>query len=218
MKLYKIAALFTALSFTAFAANAQSYYVDDYRTFYGGLIVGSTFSQVDGDNFAGYNKVGLTVGGIAYAQLASKIAGSVEILYTQKGSRSTKTQASNNRLYLITQYDINLSYAEVPIMINYFDKRKSHFGGGIAYSQLISGNEVVQTQPSFPDSLALENYPFKKYDLNFVLSGQLHLYKGLFLNAKFQYSLLPVRTDIYPEFGRPEQYNNMWVVRLMYLF
>lgn len=201
-------------------AHAQSnYYVDDNHTFYGGLIAGTTFAQVDGDNFAGYHKVGFTVGGIAYAELAPKIAGSVEILYTQKGSRAHKQQLSNHKIYLIEKYNINMSYAEIPIMINYFDKRKSHFGAGLSYSQLISGKEDVKTSPQLPDSLDLEkNYPFKKYDLNLVISGNLHLIKGLFLNLRFQYSLLPVRKNIYPEFGRAEQYNNMWVLRLMYLF
>lgn len=198
--------------------SAQSYYVEDENTFSGGLVAGSTFTQVDGDNFAGYTKMGFTFGGIVYARLVDKIAGSIEILYTQKGARSNKTQISNNRVFLIEKYAIDLNYAEVPIMINYFDKRKSHFGAGISYSQLISYKETPVTKPAFPDSIDLDQYPFKKYDLNFLISGSLHLYKGLFLTYRFQYSLLPVRTNIYKEFGRAEQYNNMHVLRLMYLF
>lgn len=219
VKFRKLAVL-SAVLVASIANNAtgQNYYKEDNQTFYGGLIAGGTFTQVDGDNFAGYTKVGGTFGGIVYAQLVDKLAGSIEILYTQKGSKSNKTQVSNNRLYLISQYDINLNYAEVPIMLNYFDRRKSHFGAGISYSQLISYKESVTTQPAFPDSIDLDQYEFKKYDLNFVLSGSLHLYKGLFLSYRFQYSLLPIRTDIYKEFGRAEQYNNMHVLRLMYIF
>lgn len=196
----------------------QSYYVENDRTFYGGLSAGATFTQVDGDNFAGYHKIGFTGGGIVYAHVANKLAVSIEILFTQKGSRANKTQISNNRAYLIQKYDIALNYAEVPIMLNYFDKRKSHFGGGISYSQLINAKETVTTSPTFPSTIDLTQYEFKKYDLNFVLSGNLHLGAGFFLNARFQYSLLPVRTNIYREFGRAEQYNNMWVLRVMYLF
>lgn len=197
---------------------AQNYYIEDTKTFYGGFVAGSTFTQVDGDNFAGYSKAGFTVGGVAYAQLAPHIAGSMEILYTQKGARSNKTQASNNKLYMIQKYGIDLNYAEIPLMLNYFDKRKSHFGAGVSYSQLINYKETVTTQPAFPDSIDLDKYPFKKYDINFLVSGTLHLYKGLYLTYRFQYSLAPVRTKIYPEFGRAEQYNNMHVLRLMYLF
>lgn len=198
--------------------DAQNYYIEDENTFYGGLVAGATFTQVDGDNFAGYTKAGATVGGIVYAQLIDKLAGSIEILYTQKGARSNKTQLSNNRIYRIDKYAIDLNYAEVPIMLNYFDRRRSHFGAGISYSQLISYKESAVTSPNLPDTLDLDDYPFRKFDLNFLLSGSLHLYKGLFLTYRFQYSLIPVRTNIYAEFGRAEQYNNMHVLRLMYLF
>jgi hypothetical protein len=49
--------------------SAQRYYDDDYRTFYGGLIAGTNFTQVDGDNFAGYHKVGFNVGGVVYSRI-----------------------------------------------------------------------------------------------------------------------------------------------------
>ena len=98
----------------------------------------------------------------------------------------------------------------------YFDKRKSHFGAGFSYSQLINAEEKVTTLEPFNDDLS--KYPFKKFDINFLVGGNLHLYKGLFLNVRFQYSMLSVRKNYYPEFGRADQFNNVWVVRLMYLF
>jgi len=200
-------------------AMAQSYYVEDPRTFYGGLLVGGNFTQVDGDRFAGYHKVGLNVGGIVYAQFAEHVAGSIEILFSQKGSRAHKTQPTTSQAYNILKYNIDLNYAEVPIMINYFDKRKSHFGAGFSYSQLISTKETVETDPPFPTTtIKLEDYPFQKMDINFLIGFNLHLVKGLFLNGRFQYSVVPIRKNVYPEFGRNEQFNNMWVMRLMYLF
>jgi hypothetical protein len=197
---------------------AQSYYEEDPRTFYGGLLVGGNFSQVDGDRFAGYHKVGFNVGGIVYAQFAEHIAGSIEILFSQKGSRAHKTQLTTTQAYNILTYNIDLNYAEVPLMLNYFDKRKSHFGAGVSYSQLISSKEEVLTDPPFPATVNMDDYPFKKMDINFLLGFNLHLVKGLFLNGRFQYSILPIRKNVYPEFGRNEQFNNMWTMRLMYLF
>ncbi len=195
-----------------------NYYEEDPNTFSGGLILGGNFTQVDGDNFAGYHKVGINAGGIVYARLVDQLAVSLEILYSQKGSRGHKTQLSNTKVYNILQYDINLNYAEIPVMLNYFDKRKSHFGAGFSYSQLINSKETVRTEPAFNTTVNLDDYPFKKMDLNFIVGGSLHLWQGLFLNARFQYSLIPIRKNIYPEFGRAEQYNNMWTLRLMYLF
>lgn len=199
----------------ALAQNPSSYYEEVPRTFYGGLLGGVNFTQVDGDSYAGYHKVGFNVGGIAYAQFAPHLAGSLEILFSQKGSRGHKEQESGTPGIFIKKYRIDLNYAEVPLQLNYFDRRKSHFGGGFSYSQLISSNEKVETQNG---AVNVDEYKFRKMDINFILGGNLHLVKGLFLNARFQYSIIPIRKDIPPGFGRSEQYNNMWTLRLMYLF
>jgi hypothetical protein len=217
-KKFLIPVFILASLFTAGNLFAQNYYEEDPHTFYGGLLLGGNFTQVDGDRFAGYHKVGLNVGGIVYAQFAEHIAGSIEILFSQKGSRAHKTQPTTSQAYNILTYDINLNYAEVPLMLNYFDKRKSHFGAGFSYSQLISSKENVLTDPPFPSNIKLEDYPFQKMDVNFLIGFNLHLVKGLFLNGRFQYSVLPIRKNVYSEFGRSQQFNNMWTMRLMYLF
>jgi hypothetical protein len=215
------ALLLFAMLLAAFsqAVNAQSYYEETQRTFYGGLLAGTNFTQVDGDNFAGYHKVGLNVGGIVYTQFAERFAASLEILFSQRGSRAHQTQPSNRQQFLISKYNIDLNYAEVPIMLNYFDRKKAHAGAGFSYAQLISSKETVVTTDASVNAIDLnDQYPFKKYDVNFLLGGSLHLYKGIFLSLRFQYSLLPVRKSIHPELGRAEQYNNSYVLRIMYLF
>lgn len=185
----------------------------DYRTFYGGLVLGTNLAQVDGDNFAGYHKAGLNFGAIVYTKMADHLAASLEILYSQKGSRATIAQAIQPGVY-ISKYGIDLSYAEIPVMINYFDQRKSHFGGGLSYAQLASSNEYMNSNQAPID---LTKYPFKKRDINLLLSGNLHLYKGFFLNMRFQYSLLSIRDNV-PGVTKGAQYNNTWVLRVMYLF
>jgi hypothetical protein len=199
------------------AQNPSSYYIEDPRTFYAGVIGGLNFAQVDGDSYAGYHKVGFNAGGIVYAHLGENLATSLELLYSQKGSRGHREQESGAGT-LIQTYKIDLDYAEVAVQINYFDKRRSHFGGGFSYSQLITGKETIVTYPVDPNIQNLELYPFKKADLNFILGGNLKLWKSLFLNLRFQYSLIPIRTNIPPGYGRSEQFNNLWAVRLMYLF
>lgn len=208
--------VFPFLHHTAKAQNPASYYVEDPRTFYGGVLAGTNLAQVDGDSYAGYHKAGLNIGGIVYTHLADKLAASLEILFSQKGSRGHKLQESGAG-NLLTKYRIDLNYAEIPIQINYFDRRKSHFGGGFSYSHLINSKETIETNPPDPN-LVDKNYPFRKSDLNLILGGNLHLVKGLFLNLRFQYSLISIRKDIPPGYGRAEQYNNMWTIRLMYLF
>jgi len=209
----------TGISSQVKAQNPTSFYEEVPRTFYGGLILGGTFAQVDGDNYAGYHKLGLNAGGIMYAQVADHVALSMEILYSQKGSKSNGPKLTNSKAHEIRKYGIDLKYAEVPIQLNYFDKRKSHFGGGLSIGQLITSKETATTEtPGFPSQDTLDQYKFKRTDLNFILGGSLHMYKGLFLNVRFQYSLMSIRKNYYPEFGRAQQFNNMWTLRLMYLF
>jgi hypothetical protein len=204
---------------TVSAQNPSKYYEEIPRTFYGGLLAGVNFSQVDGDAYAGYHKVGFNVGGIVYTRFSEHLAGSLEILFSQKGARGHQVQAIGASDSFLTSYRINLNYAEIPVMLNYFDRRKSHFGAGFSYSQLINGEELIQvTRGNQVSEVDASAYPFRKGDLNFIAGGNLHLVKGLFLNARFQYSLLSIRKEHYPGIGRSDQYNNMWAVRLMYLF
>lgn len=225
----KFAALITiTIILTAFGSTVRAQETDDDedhglyvaqpRIFYAGFIAGGNFAQVDGDNFAGYRKIGANFGGIGYVQFAKHVALSWEILYSQKGAKSDISRLSNliDSVY-ITKYGITVNYAEIPVMINYFDKRKSHFGIGVSYSRLVSSTETLQTDPIY--AIDLTKYPFQKNNMDILAGAQLHLWKGLFLNIRFQYSLTPMRTNSPPGFSRvQQQYNNLWTVRVMYLF
>jgi hypothetical protein len=59
---------------SALAQNPDSYYDVAPRTFYGGLVGGVNFTQLDGDNYAGYHKVGFNGGGIVYARFDEHLA------------------------------------------------------------------------------------------------------------------------------------------------
>ncbi len=195
-------------------ATAQNYYVDD-RTFYGGVVGGLNFTQVDGDNFAGYHKTGFNVGGIVYTKMDEHLMASIEVLYVQKGARSKGYFTVNPGMY-ITDYGITLNYAEVPLIINYFDKHKNHFGGGFSYARLGTAQEHITTVPT--NTVDLNDFPFKKNDYNLVLNGALHCWKGLYLNLRFQYSLLSIRNNTPQNYSRGQQFNNVYCIRLMYLF
>jgi hypothetical protein len=202
---------------SVWAQNPSNYYVEDPKTFVGGFVAGTNFSQVDGDSYRGYKKMGFNAGAILYAQLKPQLAASIEILYVQKGAISNGAQLSRGNITQINKQNISLNYAEIPIQINYFDQKKSHFGAGFSYAQLIGSREEINVSSSSikydPDK-----YPFKKMDINLVLTGQLHVYKGLFAGLRFQYSMISIRDNVDPLFGRSEQFNNVFALRLMYLF
>jgi hypothetical protein len=204
--------LFNLCTLCGYAQYSES----DDRTFYGGVVVGGNFSQVDGDNFAGYHKVGFNGGFISYVKLGENLAASMEILYSQKGSKAGLNQVpkvGNDQTTLIGKYSINLHYAEVPIIFNYFDKHRSNFGAGVSYSRLVGSKEVV-------NNIIESQFPFRKSDYNLLLNGNVNVWKGLFVNLRFAYSVRSLRGEntYNPVTGRVQQYNHIWCIRTMYLF
>ncbi len=194
--------------------RAQEEEMFENRTFYGGVILGGNLCQVDGDNFAGYNKKGITTGAVVYMKLYKKAIGSLELLYSQKGSVAAKAEMLPSGL-TIMKYGIDLNYAEVPVMINFFDKHRSHLSFGASYSQLSRSNEYVTAYPAL--AYDQDKHPFNKSDINVIAGGTLRLYKGLFFNLRFQYSVVPIRAQV-ADISRGPLYNNLWSLRLMYLF
>jgi hypothetical protein len=208
--------LLSGIFFRASAQNPANYYVEEPKLFSGGIVAGANFCQVDGDKYAGYFKTGINAGAVLYARIAQHFSLSMELLYAQKGARSNFRQNSTSKMYTIVTQKINFNYAEIPIMFNVYDKHKSHIGAGLSYAQLISAEELIQTSPASNYDPA--QYPFRKMDLNVLFAANLHLVKGLYANLRFQYSLLPVREKVDYEFARSQQFNNMWTLRVMYLF
>lgn len=197
-------------------ANGQdNYYLEPEHKFYGGLVAGGNFAQVDGDYVAGYHKYGLNAGAIVYLPLRTHLAASLEILYDQKGSKS-KDPVTLPSGITMSSYAMKLNYAEVPVMINYFDKRKTNFGIGISVAELASSSESITTYPV--QNIDLTKYPFKKTDIDFITGCNLHLWEGLYFNIRFQYSIASIRDHIPQSDDKTGQYNNLWVLRLMYLF
>lgn len=198
--------------------ESEGLYIERPKFITVGAVAGANFCQVDGDNYAGYRKIAFNFGGIGYLRLYRHLALSFELLYSQKGARSDYPRYSKtDSTTLITKYDVNLNYAEIPIMINYFDKHKSHFGAGISYSRLVSSSESMSAYPAY--SVDFSKFPFRENGYDLLLAAKMHIWKGLFMNLRFQYALSPVRTVSPAELARAQkQYSNLWSVRVMYLF
>jgi hypothetical protein len=85
--------------------------------FKGGIIAGFNASQLDGDNAAGYHKVGLNTGLRAVIELKGRYQITTDILFSQRGSRTTENEAIINRT-------CTLNYLEVPVLLSIRDWQK----------------------------------------------------------------------------------------------
>src|ERR1700744_4144942 len=83
------------ISVSHIAVAQSSYYIENpHTTFKGGLVLGTNFTQVDGDTYYGYHKIGLNTGGMVYVHFTQLFGVSMELLYSQKGSRAAMVTQS----------------------------------------------------------------------------------------------------------------------------
>ncbi len=209
------------------------------QKFIGSVIAGTNVTQVDGDEVAGFYKWGFNGGMSVTLPLDDKYHwfGTVELIYTQKGSYQTAYRANailsdTNRLQFQNEdfsvpfnknikYKLNLDYVEVPVVFHYEDHHTGWaFGAGFAWGRLVRAHEI---ENGWTTTTNVRSNTYKKNDWSVIADVRFRLYKGLKLNVRYQYSFVPLRVrDYYTErTGEREtrkQYNNVITVRLIYSF
>lgn len=129
------------------------------QRFKAGVIAGVTASQIDGDASAGFHKVGLQGGLRGIVILKPRQEASVEILFTQRGSR--------NQPDYPPVFSTTLNFVEVPIQWHYRDWAANgdlenpdffrvYFNVGLSYARLLSyvddsDGSVAGISPALPD-------------------------------------------------------------------
>ena len=140
-------------------------------TFKLSLIAGLNAAQINGDDLAGYNKLGLEAGMEVSYRLKESWMASVSILSSQKGSRSEP------RLDLfLTHYKLN--YVSIPVMMHYMDGGV-RISGGLSYNRLLSSYFL---QRDFDETADRTPY-YRDNDINVVLGF------GYFTNSHWGFDL-----------------------------
>lgn len=147
----------------------------DFHVFEGGLSAGINFSQVDGDDLAGFNKLGFQAGPILHINWTQNWSTSFEILFTQKGSR---TRPDPN---IINTYKLTMNYAEIPVLMNYNDKNRLIFQAGLAYGRLFSVDEKINGYAN------TNNDAFYNSELSYVVGGTILLGENKHWGANVRY-------------------------------
>ncbi len=173
-----IAALFFV--FSSMDAEGQD------RRFGAGALLGVNASQIQGDRFAGYDKLGLLGGLTAQVFLTEKIDISIEILYSQLGSRPEFNLNSSN-----DPFKIKLDYISVPVYVKYKDwideegdYYKVHFFGGLSYGRLF-GSEVESSDPGF---VASQDF-FKQNYIGILFGAIFYVNRNWGIGARWERSI-----------------------------
>lgn len=212
------------------------------QRFVGFAAAGANFSQIEGDDVHGFYKVGANGGlGVSVALNQKQTWHlSLELLYTQKGSRKTNDPGYFDTLnYAPSMFQnvdrtkpfdprakckISLDYVQIPLLVHFEEMYSGcTFGLGFAWSRLVRAHEVYN---GFTRTITARSGDYKKSDWSVVADINVRLYKNLNLNFRYEYSLVPVRrTDF--EYMRNDGsslkeehkfFNNQVSVRLLYNF
>ncbi len=105
------------------------------QSFGGGLLVGPTISQVDGNGYRGYHQLGWTAGAFANLPIQENLLLQMELKYALFGSHSDIKEEDLG----MSHYNLRLHYAEVPLMLRYNLKRFTIAGKSLDFISLEAG-------------------------------------------------------------------------------
>ena len=163
----------------------------DYR-FNAGLVVGLNFSQVDGDNFFGFNKNGLltSLKGIMY--LNERLDITTGITFVQRGSRFEDYQTG--RLDRKHHRQIRLDYIEIPLLLTFKKLQKDgkgrRFDIGGSFARLFHSDIKEAITPFTEDfSYSALEGQFNNNEFNFI-AGISHFFNSrMGLGLQFTYQI-----------------------------
>lgn len=213
---------------SCFSAESQTVSLFDregaeYRTFYGGLAVGANFTQVDGDGYSGYNKVGVYAAPLVYVRLSRLLFGAVSIGFSQKGTKARVIRESPYTGPTPEGYDLKLNYAEVSAGLYYriAAKPRAAIGAGLLYGRLISSKEEAFTNG--PVNLRPDVNFFRKDDIGGWLEPTWEWSQGWLIGLRYSYSLRSIReAQRIPQYYGggffPGQWNNVFTLRITCFF
>ncbi|MBX2814360.1 MAG: PorT family protein [Saprospiraceae bacterium] len=167
------------------------------QTFSAAVIAGANAAQVNGDLLAGYNKLGIHGGLRVSVEVANKIDGALELLFSQRGSRSSIGSGDPRKMHL--------NYVEVPLLIGYRDwpnedYHRMLFEGGLSYGRLISNTVSLAGIEDSVDE-------FNPNDVSYLLGATYFGSSRVGYSFRYTNSLNFLLNDRErPEFGRLRSY------------
>jgi hypothetical protein len=180
------------------------------QRFEGGVIVGLNASQVDGDNYSGYHKPGVALGGYVQTELSRTIYAGMELKLMQKGSRNIDSLATDGQI----KYIMRLNYVDLPVYLGIRTSEKISLLVGLSPGYMISGTEY-NDYGKLPEQ---DQKPFSEFDLQGLLGFRVQITRRLFVDLRGAYSVLPIREQKGDPlwYWRSNQFNNLLSTTVLY--
>lgn len=178
------------------------------QTFEGGFFGGFSASQVDGDRFSGYNRLGLTAGAYITRELKRNIVFKNELRYIQKGAYKRNTEQDP------TYYKTSLHYAEIPVLIQYLTRNDLYLEAGLVPEILLYSREENEDGIIPTD----QTLPYHRFSLEGTAGLGYFFTKNLSAGFRYTYSILTARDHASGQtyLLNRGQYNNVLSFSLYY--
>lgn len=175
--------------------------------FLGGLVVGASTSQIDGDRAQGYTTSDIILGGYVNCYVSPGFMLQSEMLYYQLGGKTTGPVDFSQRN--AGPIDISLPSLSLPIMAKFRLGQDEFLSNtwlvmGPALGVQMYGQDKTNNSPEIAD--------LNRYDMRFIVGGELGIGDFAALNINFTYSVIPmVDTEIEVESTWLQQDNTLGV-------
>lgn len=159
-----------SISFSVLSQNFEGYV--------GG---GITASQVSGDSYSGFNRLGANLGIYTTYKFKENQGLSIGIQFLQKGSQHN---ATNSNPY---NYSLRLNYLEVPFEYIYTFADRFAIDAGVSFARLMKSIEKAD--------YAVNNDPYNKNEFNALVGINFPIKDRLVLTVKYENTLFfsPIR-------------------------
>lgn len=153
------------------------------QNFSGGVLLGFTASQVDGDSYSGYDKLGLQGGVFVSHELLPYLDARLEIRYASRGARNPASD-DNTGSYLLS-----LHYIDVPVMAALKIKNYGTVDLGLIPGYLFAANGE-DDGGKLPDEYLVD---YHKFDMGLLLGFTIKLIEKASVSIRYSYSIFSIR-------------------------
>ncbi|MEM9547411.1 MAG: porin family protein [Bacteroidota bacterium] len=170
------------------------------KRFSAGLMGGFVMSQIDGDNYTGFDRRTVFGGLKVSARILDNLSFEVNLLFVRKGA-SIENEEIEFRVNYQKNRLIHLQYTEVPLLLNVRPKgidSKLYFEGGVAFSRLLN-TRIEENVREFTDVSFAEIEPeIQSTDISLIAGMGSYLTKNVSLGIRFSYGINKIYTNDNP--------------------
>ena len=163
------------------------------QRFSAAIVGGLNACQIDGDDLAGFDKVGLSGGIKAIMLFDSPLALNMEFLYNERGSRPDIFNSDYD-----PDIEVSLKYAELPVYITYGDWWQEESGyykvaalAGLSYGRLIKASTIDNFHSSEESYDLLVPY-FNENDISWILGFNYRMSSHWGITARYTRGITPL--------------------------